>query len=65
MMNTEKLARQLRYMIDSADAVVAAWESGDLAGAVNVLDGSAEEARGILAEYDALRAGIVPIEGVE
>lgn len=42
----------LRNLRDSAQAVVNNWESGDLAGAVNALEGDIEEASELIAEWD-------------
>lgn len=54
--DSSALAEYLRYMVAATDAVVAAWASGDLAGAVNELEAEAERSRAALAEYDAKRA---------
>ncbi len=46
----------LRDLMNSADNVVSCWETGDLAGAVNMLDADRDTARKIIAQAEA--AGI-------
>lgn len=46
--NVAELRAELRSMIDASALVVNRWESGDLAGAVNNLEGSADSARELL-----------------
>lgn len=39
---------RLRALVDASDAVVANWSEGDLAGSVNLLEESANDARKLL-----------------
>lgn len=43
------LKDELSKLVAAARAVVAAWESGDLAGAVNALDAAADDAEATIA----------------
>ena len=46
----DQLVSQLTRLHDAALAVVESWEQGDLAGAVNNLDGEAEVSLNLLKE---------------
>lgn len=52
---TVKHKELLQALIEAADNVVACWASGDLAGAVNALESSANEARNQLEREHAER----------
>jgi hypothetical protein len=58
---TQNLADALRLAIEASDTVVANWESGDLAGAINVMEGDAEKWRALLAAYDAERVNALAV----
>lgn len=49
----KRIVQTLRDLTDSAEGVVSNWERGDLAGAVNSLDGDADKAKELLADIDA------------
>ena len=45
------LLEQLQTLVDDARLVVERWEEGELADAVNILEGSAESAEELLATF--------------
>lgn len=51
----DALVKRFRLLVDDASMVVANWERGDLAGAVNTLRFDAEKARELLEQYGEAR----------